>query len=161
MINRKLLISAIVFGGTFFGVSFSAQAENQDVFFNGTYESSCQFTEKTDGTVTPNALFSANSLGSTAINVGSPISGQVKVICSSLLGAQVTASTPEVVTAPDGATFDSTLSLSFLDDVPGATPKLITGNTETTIKVDMTANSVSPIPTGDYRFKVVVTATPN
>ena len=94
MFNRKLLISAIVFGGTFFGVSFSAQAapENQDVFFNGTYTSGCQFTEKTDGTVTPNALFNATSLGSTTTYVDTPISGEVKVICSSLLGAQVTAS---------------------------------------------------------------------
>jgi hypothetical protein len=159
MINRKLLISAIVFGGTFFGVSFSAQAQNQDVFFNGTYTSGCQFTEKTDGTVTPNALFSATSLGSTATYVDTPTSGEVKVICSSLLGAQVTASEPEAVTAPPGADFSA--NLSFLDGVAGAVGIPILGNTETAIKVDMTATSVSPIPTGDYNFKVVVTATPN
>lgn len=161
MINRKLLISAIVFGSTFFGVSFSAQAapENQDVFFNGTYTSGCQFTEKTDGTVTPNALFSATSLGSTATYVNTPISGEVKVMCSSLLGAQVTASEPEAVTAPTGADFSA--KLSFLNDAPGLTGIPILGNTETPIKVDMTATSIAPIPTGDYQFKVVVTATPN
>ena len=160
MINRKLLISAIVFGGTFFGVSFSAQAapENQDVFFNGSYTSGCEFTSKTDGTVTPNALFSANSLGSTLTYDGAT-SGEVKVMCSSLLGAQVTASEPEALTAPAGAEF--TTKLSLLDGVPGITPKVITGNTEHTIKVDMTATNVTAIPTGDYQFKVIVTATPN
>ncbi|MEA5593896.1 hypothetical protein [Rivularia sp. UHCC 0363] len=160
MLNRKLIISAIMFSGTFFGVSFSAQAvpANQDVFFNGTYASGCQFNSKTDGTVTPNALFSATSLGSTATYNGAT-SGEVKVICSSLLGAVVTASEPEAVTAPTGATFS--VKASLLDGLPGTTGKVITGNAESTIKVDMTATSASPIPTGDYRFKVIVTATPN
>ncbi|MBV6627622.1 MAG: hypothetical protein KI793_32640 [Rivularia sp. (in: Bacteria)] len=158
MFNRKLLISAIIFGSSFFGVSFSAQAENQDVFFNGNYASGCQFTSKTDGTVTPNALFGANSLGSIATYPDAS-SGEVKVTCSSLLGAQVTASEPEAVTAPSNAQFST--KLSFLDGVAGTVGIPIIGNTETTIKVDMSASSASPIPTGDYKFKVVVTATPN
>ncbi|KST64095.1 hypothetical protein [Mastigocoleus testarum] len=159
MLNRKLFISAILLTSTFFAGSSSAQAapETQDVLFNGTYEGGCQFSGKKDGTVTPNALFGATSLGSST-TYPDAVSGEVTVSCNGLLN-QVTASEPEVINAPGGANFSA--KLSYLDDAPGATPKVILTNTETTIKVDMTATSLSAIPTGDYEFKVVVTATPN
>ncbi|MEM7555821.1 MAG: hypothetical protein AAF378_17330 [Cyanobacteria bacterium P01_A01_bin.84] len=158
MIKCKLLIATVLFSSTVLGISSAAKAETEDVFFNGSYTAGCQFNSKTDGTVTPNALFSANSLGSTS-TYDDAISGEVKVICNSLLGGLVTAAEPEVMSAPTDASFD--VKTSFLDDAPGATGKVITGNTETPIKVDMVANSTSTIPTGDYQFKVVVTATPN
>ncbi|RUT03412.1 hypothetical protein DSM106972_050510 [Dulcicalothrix desertica PCC 7102] len=161
MLRQALLSSALLLSSTIVSMSSVKAAplpSTQDVFFNGSIISGCKFNSKTDGTVTPNALFAANSLGSTVTYTGAT-SGEVKVVCNGT-GGQVSASLPTAEIAPTGATFDATTS--SLNGVIGSVAQPVLANIESTLKVDMTATSLAaPLPVGDYRFKVVVTAAPN
>lgn len=158
MIRRLVLTSAVVLGSI---VTFASNANagpvNQDVLFNGSIISSCEFTSKADGTVTPNLLIGATSLGSTAAFTTGAASGQVKVKCNG--GGSVTAATPQVELSPAGATF--AVKTSLLDSVVGTIPNLVLANIEKTITVDMTATSTNPLSVGNYKFNVVITAAPN
>lgn len=160
MLRHALFGSVILLSTAVFSISSVKAAPvpaTQDVFFNGSILSGCKFNSKADGTVTPNALFAANSLGSTLTYTGAS-SGEVKVVCNGT-GGQVSASLPTAETAPTGANFD--LTTSSLNNAPGNVPQTLLPNVENTYKVDMTATSTASLPVGNYRFKVVVTAAPN
>lgn len=162
MSHRQFFVASLVALAGSLIAPVAAQANSQEVLFNGRVLSSCSFSNKQDGTLgltLAGTMFSSLATGGT--------SGQVTITCNG--PATLTVNPPEVKPgAPTGynhATATKTASVTgggvgLSINVPnGSLPGTgVVPSGASNLQVDMTAGLTTPLPVGDYTFGVTLTA---
>jgi hypothetical protein len=150
MLRKSLVPSALLLSiSALSAMTSAAQAADMIVPFKGSVVKACEFVgEPIPGTLTgnssvlPTQLSSANTAGK---------AGSVTIRCNT--DATVKAAAPKME--------DKNFTASYGLGAKSADAVTVPKGVETPVAVNLSINSTTPIPVGDYSYNVLVTATPN